>query len=139
MKLYFLQLLQKISTFNGNSKFSTWLYALTFNHCVNHYNRNKYNNFRSNSYNIDLFIDKDTFCSNEDEIIWSSKLEKLKIAMKQISIIEKDILIQKYYNFKSIKELGVIYNLRESAVKMRIKRAKDKLASVYNSNLRVIS
>tara|TARA_B110001469_G_C9612275_1_gene304624 strand:- start:1263 stop:1442 length:180 start_codon:yes stop_codon:yes gene_type:complete len=56
--------------------------------------------------------------------------------MKQISIIEKDILIQKYYNFKSIKELGVIYNLRESAVKMRIKRAKDKLASVYNSNLR---
>jgi|TARA_B110000967_G_scaffold92535_1_gene95169 RNA polymerase sigma-70 factor (ECF subfamily) len=135
----FMKLLQKISTFNGNSKFSTWLYALTFNHCVNHYNRNKYNNFRSNSYNIDLFIDKDTFCSNEDEIIWSSKLEKLKIAMKQISIIEKDILIQKYYNFKSIKELGVIYNLRESAVKMRIKRAKDKLASVYNSNLRETS
>jgi len=54
--------------------------------------------------------------------------------MNQISRIEQDLLINKYLNFKSIKELGVIYNLTDSAVKMRIKRAKDKLVSVYKSN-----
>ena len=131
----FLKLVLKLSTFNGNSKFSTWLYALTFNHCVNHHKRNKYNNFKSNSLCIDQFIDKDSFVNKEDEIIWSSKLEKLKTAMQQISNTDKDLLIHKYHNFKSIKELGGIYNLGDSAVKMRVKRAKDKLLLIYNSNL----
>jgi len=130
----FLKLTLKLSTFNGNSKFSTWLYALTFNHCVNYYKRNKYNNFKSNSLCIDQFIDKDSFVNKEDEIIWSSKLEKLKTAMQQISNTDKDLLIHKYHNFKSIKELGGIYNLGDSAVKMRVKRAKDKLLLIYNSN-----
>tara|TARA_B100000767_G_scaffold117250_1_gene111928 strand:- start:2764 stop:3039 length:276 start_codon:yes stop_codon:yes gene_type:complete len=83
---------------------------------------------------IDQLIDKDSFFSNEEEVILSNKLEKLKVAMNQISRIEQDLLINKYHNLKSIKELGVIYNLRDSAVKMRIKRAKDKLVSAYESN-----
>ena len=36
----FLKLFVKLSTFKGKSKFSTWLYAFTYNHCVNYVNRN---------------------------------------------------------------------------------------------------
>ena len=49
---------------------------------------------------IDQLIDKDSFFSNEEEVILSNKLEKLKVAMNQISRIEQDLLINKYLNFK---------------------------------------
>jgi len=42
-------------------------------------------------------------------------------------------LILKYQEFKSIKELVVFYNVGESAIKMRLKRAKEKLLTVYNN------
>lgn len=35
----FLKLFVKLKTFKGKSKFSTWLYSFTYNHCVNYVNR----------------------------------------------------------------------------------------------------
>ena len=109
-----------------------WLYALTFNHCVNHYNRNKHINFETNFFSMDQIIDKELPLSKDEHYLDFIKLEKLSIAMNKIPSLEKDLLVMKYYNFKSIKELGSFYNLGESAVKMRLKRAKDKLLVVYN-------
>ena len=36
----FLRVFIKLASFKGKSKFSTWLYAFTYNHCVNYVNRN---------------------------------------------------------------------------------------------------
>ncbi len=129
----FLKLLDKISTFNGTSKFSTWLYAFTFNHCVNHYHRNKFNKFEKNAANIEQMCDEFISQSNEEDFSKLLKLEKLKEAMNMISVHDKQILILKYQEFKSIKELVVFYNVGESAIKMRLKRAKEKLLTVYNN------
>ena len=37
----FLHLFLKLQTFKGTSKFSTWVYSLTYNFCVNYVNRDK--------------------------------------------------------------------------------------------------
>ena len=129
----FLKLLGKISTFNGSSKFSTWLYAFTFNHCVNYYHRNKFKKFEKNAPNIEQMCDEVINQSNEEDFSQLLKLEKLKEAMNLISIHDKQILILKYQEFKSIKELVVFYNIGESAIKMRLKRAKEKLLTIYNT------
>ena len=129
----FLKLLGKISTFNGTSKFSTWLYAFTFNHCVNYYHRNKFNKFEKNAPNIEQMCDEDISQTNEDNFTKLLKLEKLNEAMNLIPTDDKQILILKYQEFKSIKELMVFYNISESAIKMRLKRAKEKLLNAFDT------
>jgi len=62
------------------------------------------------------------------------KVEKLKVALELISPEEKMILLLKYQDNLSIKEIESALSIGESAVKMRIKRAKDKLKTVYNEN-----
>ena len=60
------------------------------------------------------------------------RVDKLKGALELISPDEKMILLLKYQDALSIKELTDILDIGESAVKMRLKRAKEKLINVYN-------
>ena len=128
----FLKLFVKLQTFKGKSKFSTWLYAFTYNHCVNYVNRN--NSKKIEKQSVDSEYIGDTFYEPEedDSTINLLKVEKLKEALEKISPEEKMILLLKYQDLLSIKELKDVFDIGESAVKMRLKRAKEKLVNVYN-------
>ena len=128
----FLKLWDKIHSFKGTSKFSTWLYSFTYNHCVNYYHRNKLKKFEKNTLNIELMSDEVIAQANDGNLVQLLKLEKFNEALDQISIEDKQILILKYREFKSIKDLMEFYDMRESAIKMRLKRAKEKLLGIYN-------
>jgi len=60
------------------------------------------------------------------------KIKRLNIVLGLISSDDKEILISKYQDFKSIKDLMKLYNVGESAIKMRLKRAKEKLLGMYS-------
>ena len=68
----------------------------------------------------------------DDADIQNLKVEKLKEALEKISPEEKMILLLKYQDSLSIKDLCGVLDIGESAVKMRLKRAKEKLVNVYN-------
>lgn len=130
----FLKLFVKLSTFKGKSKFSTWLYAFTYNHCVNYVNRNTAKKIEKQSVDATYIEDSGYRIDDSDNDINQLKVEKLKEALELISPEEKMILLLKYQDYLSIKELTNILDIGESAVKMRIKRAKEKLINVYNEN-----
>ena len=127
----FLKLLVKIHSFKGTSKFSTWLYSFTYNHCVNYYHRNKFNKFEKSTSNIEQMCDELIAQVSEEDLSQLLKLEKLNEALELIPFEDKQILILKYQEFKSIKDLMELHNAGESAIKMRLKRAKEKLLGVY--------
>ena len=91
-----------------------------------------HNQVNKNASNIEQICDDASIQANEEDISQLLKLEKLNQAMGLISREDKEILISKYHDFKSIKDLMEIYNAGESAIKMRLKRAKEKLLGVYN-------
>ena len=128
----FLKLFVKLSSFKGKSKFSTWLYAFTYNHCVNYVNRNTAKKIEKKSVEATNIEDSYYNPDEDDNSINLLKVEKLKEALEKISPEEKMILLLKYQDFLSIKELTQILDIGESAVKMRLKRAKDKLINVYD-------
>jgi len=128
----FLKLFVKLSTFKGTSKFSTWLYAFTYNHCVNYVNRSTAKKIERRSVDAENLEDA-YYDPVEEESIHKLKVEKLKEALELISPEEKMILLLKYQDYLSIKELKDVFGIRESAVKMRLKRAKEKLINVYTN------
>jgi RNA polymerase sigma-70 factor (ECF subfamily) len=131
----FLKLFVKLASFKGKSKFSTWLYAFTYNHCVNYVTRNKAKKFEKQSVDY-KDIENLSEVEDDDNSFLNMKVEKLKVALELISPEEKMILLLKYQDFLTIKEIGTALDIGESAVKMRIKRAKDKLLIVYNEKVK---
>jgi len=126
----FLKLFVKLASFKGKSKFSTWLYAFTYNHCVNYVTRNKEKKIQKQSVEVKE-IENISDVEPEDYSIHQMKVEKLKSVLNLISPSEKMILLLKYQDYLSIKEIAEALDLGESAVKMRLKRAKEKLITVY--------
>jgi len=47
------------------------------------------------------------------------------------------ILLMKYQDDLSIRDIQKVFNISESAVKMRIKRAKEKVRRLYNDKYAV--
>jgi RNA polymerase sigma factor (sigma-70 family) len=114
----------KIATFRGSSSFSTWLFVITTNHCIAFIRKTKNIYFE----NIDsyLFL-QDENQDFEERILYEYKEQSLAIELENISELERKMLILKYQNNYSITDLQKEFNMKASAVKMRLLRAKQKM------------
>ncbi|MFC4096410.1 RNA polymerase sigma factor [Euzebyella saccharophila] len=128
----FLLLYIKIGSFQGRSKFSTWLYSFVYNFCVNHVNRNKYRKMKDSSRSFEEG-DGNPLQEIPDSSLFELKSQKLKKALDQIEPEDKSILLLKYQDDATIKELMALLQIGESAVKMRLKRAKNKVVNAYHN------
>ncbi|WP_339624020.1 RNA polymerase sigma factor [uncultured Winogradskyella sp.] len=128
----FLRVFVKLASFKGKSKFSTWLYAFTYNHCVNYVTRDTAKKIEKKSISSDSIENIGENIDSTQEF-QNMRVEQLKKVMDLISPDEKMILLLKYQDNLSIKELSEALDIGESAVKMRLKRAKEKLVQKYNN------
>ncbi|MFK8060056.1 MAG: RNA polymerase sigma factor [Polaribacter sp.] len=127
----FIRLFVKLKTFKGNSKFSTWLYSFTYNFCVNYVQRNAHKKKEKVTVVTDNIKDDDFSQEVEDATLFELKSEKLAKALALIDPADKMILLMKYRDDMSIKEIQQVLEVGESAVKMRIKRAKQRVVRTY--------
>ena len=128
----FLMLFVKLGSFKGQSKFSTWLYSFTYNFCVNYVQRDKHKKNENKTVVTDQVKDEEVFDEIDDAALFELKADKLAKAMSIIEPNDKMILMMKYQDDLSIKEISEGLEIGESAVKMRLKRAKEKVVKVYN-------
>ena len=121
----FLKLVLNICSYKETAKFSTWLYSITYNYCVDQTRSSKKYAEVGLDENFDLPDDDD------DSEIAELEAQQLNKAMKEILPEEKSILMMKYQDDMSIKEISDSLNISESAVKMRLLRSKGKLRKIY--------
>jgi RNA polymerase sigma-70 factor (ECF subfamily) len=124
----FLKLIVKIGTFKESAKFSTWLYSITYNYCMDQIKVAKKQNEVGIDDNYDIEDDPDEgdFASMQGYGVRKS--------LEHIPSDEKALLLMKYQDDFSIKEIADTLNISESAVKMRLLRSKEKLRKVYLEN-----
>ena len=130
MQDVFLKLFVKLGSFQGKSKFSTWLYAFTYNHCVNFVTRDTAKKMEKKSISIE--DDNTLYIEVDDSSLFQLRVDKLRKALDIIPPDDKMILLLKYQDDASIKEIASSLSLGESAVKMRLKRAKAQVVQICN-------
>lgn len=125
----FLKLILNLSNYKSDSKFSTYIFSITYNYCIDHIRQSK------KLQEVELEGDFE----EDDSSVWSEAREmdaqRLNKTLDSISTEEKSLILMKYQDDLSIKEIGDVLKLSESAVKMRLKRTKEKVKSIYLSNI----
>ena len=125
----FIKVLTSLSKFNGKSKFSSWLYSITYNYCIDHIRRNK----NKTSIPLDNLLDLEAQGDNiDDKILMETKFSQLKVVMDVLPEKDKAVLLMKYQDGMSIKDICHNTDRSESAVKMQIKRAKQRFQLLRN-------
>lgn len=127
----FMKLYLNLSSFKQKSKFSTWLYSITYNFCIDHARKKQ----KQKWVEID---DNEGIGATHWEVddatdLGHITLERLAHLLEKVKMDEKMILLMKYRDDMSIKDIQEALNISESAVKMRIKRAKEKIQSLYQT------
>lgn len=125
-----MKILLNMSKFGGKSRFSTWIYSITYNYCIDFLRRKK----KDRSVYVEDFADNlDVEEEVNDAFLLQMKVDRLKVILEEIPTGDKTILLMKYQDEMSIREIGGILNKSESAIKMKIKRAKQKFKKTFNA------
>ena len=118
----FVKLYTKLNLYKPQAIFSSWLYAFTYNHCVNYVNRDTSKKIEKKAIQINDYDDLPI--ETEDFDLFHLKVDKLQKALEILNPEDKMILLLKYQDDLPIKEIQNVLNVGESAIKMRLKRAK---------------
>lgn len=125
----FTRIFLKLASFSEKAKFSTWVYSVTFNYCIDF--------LRKQQRRQKLFSDEedenlpDPAEEVPDHELLAIEVDRLKVVLEKIPPGDKQILLMKYREELQIREIAEILDKTESAVKMKIKRAKHKAQKVY--------
>lgn len=122
----------KINTFQNKSSFAAWLYQVTYTYCIDYFRKNKKNIEQELEENQDYSGNNSAIEDNENEIL-EIKVEQLSLVLEALKPEEKVILLLKYQDDLSIQEIAAMQNTTESAVKMKLKRARDKAKEIKNN------
>lgn len=124
-----IKIYMNLAKFGMKSKFSTWVYAVTYNYCIDNEAKKK----KQLTLNEELKLDTEEFSGEEptDKEILEINIKKLNELLEKLTVAEKSILLMKYQDEFSIKTIAQVTKSGESAVKMKLKRSKEKLLNLY--------
>ena len=123
----FIKIYDHLASFKGESSFSTWIYAITRNHCLEVIRKKQNGTTESLMDHLNLFHHTSD-PEYEDNYEFKKDLVETKLSDAYSEC--PDILYLKYKLNMSIQEIMHQLNLSESAVKMRLMRARKKLVRI---------
>lgn len=124
----FLKVWNNLQHFRRYSSFATWLYVIVHRHCLEFLRKQK------RKHIISLTNEQDGYFFLDEVEDLEETLERKNIMINLINQLpddEKALLMLKYNKREPIDKLKSIYNLSVSALKMRLKRSRDRLNNKY--------
>lgn len=116
---------ENIHQFRGDSHFSTWLYVIATRHTLLYLSINKRFEMDSSGVPDEAMVTSDQMDAEETNRIMLTLIHRLPEQ-------ERQLLLLKYQQGESIETLERTFNLSASAIKMRLKRSRERLNALYS-------
>jgi RNA polymerase sigma factor (sigma-70 family) len=125
----FVKIMLNLGNFGEKSQFSTWIYSITYNFCIDVIRKKKKD---KTLFSEDIERAPDVAADEvPDQYLLEMDMKYLKQVLEELPTGDKMILLMKYQDDMSIKEIADILDKTESAIKMKIKRAKHKAQEIF--------
>ncbi len=125
----FLKAFVNLTKFDHRSKFGTWLYSITYNYCLDTLRKAK----RHREEDIDERTESDTPADDGNEAqLMGMQAAQLDHVMQEIDPTDRAVLLMKYEDELSLKDMMDALSVSESAVKMRLMRARERALAKYS-------
>lgn len=125
----FLKVVLNLNQFRDNARFSTWLYSITYNFCIDRLRSARKMAEEALDENMEVIDD------TEEMELAEVDVQRLGKTMEKLPAEERSLLLMKYQDDLSIRDIAEAFGLSESAVKMRLMRTREKFKKYYMETL----
>jgi RNA polymerase sigma factor (sigma-70 family) len=121
----FIKAFQKLNMYEGKSKFSTWLYSITYNACISELRKRR---IHFSSLEEQRFSDQDEMKIHSyfSETKKEDQEKYLNLALSKLPEDDQVLVTLYYYENQSMDDISVITGLTVSNIKVKIHRARKK-------------
>lgn len=129
----FIKAYRSLKDFKGDSKFSTWLYRIAYRAALDHIRKNKK---RQKTYELLEEITESNVNLVDTPFESIQKVERqehVKKCIAQLSESDAAVVTLFYFEELSIKEIGMITQLTEDNIKVKLHRSRKKLFELLQS------
>jgi RNA polymerase sigma-70 factor (ECF subfamily) len=129
----FVKAYERLDSFKKQSKFSSWLYTLARNHCLD-YSKNirrsnkEFSEMESHELEANLKVEE----LPDDDIEQQEQGAILEKALSAITPIYAEAFLMKYRDNMTYKAMAKRLNATEGALKVRVHRARKELQDYVN-------
>ena len=125
----FVKIMTNLASFGERAQFSTWIYSITYNYCIDVIRKKKK---EKRLFTDDIERVPDVAAEDvPDEFLLAMEVKRLKTILELLPQGDRMVLLMKYQDEMSIRDISEVLEKTESAVKMKIKRAKHKAQELY--------
>lgn len=130
----FIKIYNSLNKFKGDSKFSTWIYKIAYNTCLDRLKKNK---------KEDLTISIDEFSAHliktmDNALSALEDKERKQTIQNCLNLLPSDenfLLTLFYFEDQSLEEIGKIMSINANNVKVKLFRSRQKLAVILKKQL----
>ncbi len=121
---------EKLPGYKGNSAFSSWVYSITYNYCIDYLRFQKKLHYPEWNKNNEIPEIPD---ETEEDLSGVTYENLLKI-LEMVHPEEKALILMKYQDELSLRQIASTLRISEDAVKMRLKRARTRIVFYYKQH-----
>jgi RNA polymerase sigma factor (sigma-70 family) len=130
----FIKIYMSLNKFKGDSKFSTWVYKITYNTCLDVLKKRK-------KENMTLYIEEfsehqiKAIGNNLENMDEKERHQKIQDCLELLPSEDAFLLTLYYFDDLSIEEVSKVIDSNANNVKIKLYRSRKKLASILNAQL----
>jgi RNA polymerase sigma factor (sigma-70 family) len=130
----FIKIFSSLNKFKGDSKFSTWIYKIAYNTCLDRLKKNKKEdlNISIDEFSAHLIKTMDNALSALED---KERKQTIQNCLNLLPSEENFLLTLFYFEDQNLEEIGKIMNINANNVKVKLFRSRQKLAVILKKQL----